>query len=735
MNGRIYGTPAVSGGRVFVPSSDGDSLTAFTTSGRYLWRVSAGGYVYSSPAVWAGRVYFGSYSGLLYCVSARTGSVQWTVATGGPISGAVVVVDGVAYAGSFAHQIVGVAGRTGRTLRPLPPRRVRTGLGQRGAPAVPRLLAHLRGRAGPEPRDGGHRAVGHGAVGARDGRRGHPPGDPDRQCSRYPGGQPQRQRMRSLLAAAVALVALLAALPAAPAPRPTPAALIEKGLTRAVAAGRLTPEEAATYRADAARARAKMRHLPPLRVQLLKAVSADVAAQWRSYTRPRALALFSTLQVNTDWLAHHALTGSYPDITGDDGAVYRFFSSHGYVFHPLANFAKLNADSTSGDVDAARQLAAALLARAVRSGKTLLWEYEFPWATGRAPWTSGMVQAVAAQALARAGDLLGDPSLVGAASRAYAAVPSLLSSGSPKKPWVALYSFDRTPVLNAQLQAAISVGDYAKIAGNPDAAAMADRLTVAARALLPRFDTGYWSLYSLHGDESTLGYHDYVISLLRKLGTRTGDPGWKDMADRFQAYESEPPELVVGPPSPTVYPRPEDGFRDEATIRFWLSKRCDRHAQGRRGEHRRVVRPRHEHDHLGAPERACRALPPPPDRGRAGGLAGAGGAAAGDRRPHPRAAARDRERLCPGDPLVELGRGGDALAAPARAADRGRSSAGARPRPAGARRHPAPEAPGGALARLAAGDELGRAVPVRVARVPAEVTGLPAPAGVEALVR
>ncbi len=39
MNGRIYGTPAVAGGRVFVPSSTGGSLTAFTTGGRYLWRV------------------------------------------------------------------------------------------------------------------------------------------------------------------------------------------------------------------------------------------------------------------------------------------------------------------------------------------------------------------------------------------------------------------------------------------------------------------------------------------------------------------------------------------------------------------------------------------------------------------------------------------------------------------------------------------------------------------------
>ena len=378
--------------------------------------------------------------------------------------------------------------------------------------------------------------------------------------------------MRSVLAAAVA-VALLAVLPAGSATRPAPPALIAKGLSRAVAVGRLTPDEAGSYRAALRAARSELKRLPPLRADLLRVVIADVAAQWRSYTRPRALSLFSTLSVNTEWLAGHALAGSHPDIAGDDGAVYRFFPRHGYVFHPLANFAKLNSEVAAGDLDGTGRLAAALLARAVPSGTKLLWEYEFPFASGRAPWTSGMAQAVAAQALARAGDLLSDAALLDAADAAYEAVPGLLAPSSPAKPWIALYSFDRMPVLNAQLQAVLSVGDYAAIAGDPAADALATRLTAAARALLPRFDTGYWSLYSLRGDESPLNYHDYVVALLRKLATRTGDPAWKEVADRFHAYETQPPVIRLGPAPPTLYPRPADGYRDEAAIRFWLSKR------------------------------------------------------------------------------------------------------------------------------------------------------------------
>ena len=92
--------------------------------------------------------------------------------------------------------------------------------------------------------------------------------------------------MRLVLAAAAA-VALLAVQPAGPATRPAPAALIQKGLAEAVAAGRLMPDEVDGYRADLARARAEVTRLPPLRATLLETVIGDVAAQWRC-TRTRA---------------------------------------------------------------------------------------------------------------------------------------------------------------------------------------------------------------------------------------------------------------------------------------------------------------------------------------------------------------------------------------------------------------------------------------------------------------
>jgi len=93
----------------------------------------------------------------------------------------------------------------------------------------------------------------------------------------------------------------------------------------------------------------------------------------------------------------------------------------------------------------------------------------------------------------------------------------------------------------------------------------------AAKTMLPEFDTGYWSRYSL-GRESPLAYHEYVVEMLGRLARRTGQPVWQAARDRFDAYTAQPPLLKRGGPQPRFYPWPADGFRDRVAIGFWLSK-------------------------------------------------------------------------------------------------------------------------------------------------------------------
>lgn len=376
---------------------------------------------------------------------------------------------------------------------------------------------------------------------------------------------------RAALAVAAALVLLAPG--AAHSSARSDVVLIGRGLDRAVANGSLTTDEAAEYRADLRSSYATVRNLGGGRERNLRAVLHDVALQWKAFTSQRAYALFSMLKTNASWFGNHAVPGGKKDITDVDGVVYRFFPGQGFQLHPLANAGALNAKVAAGDIDGAEQLALALAARGVPGSGALRFEYYFPFGGGRPPWTSGMAQAVMAQAFARASTLTGDTDLLAAAVPIFHAVQLGLVRQLAQGPWIRLYSFDRVVVLNAQLQAILSLEDYAAETADTSATTLAASMLATAQRLLPRFDTGYWSLYSLAGGESPLEYHTYDIQLLKKLAARHPDGPWAEVAERFTAYRTQPPSFRIGPAPGTLYPRPADGFKDAAPIRFWLSKR------------------------------------------------------------------------------------------------------------------------------------------------------------------
>lgn len=357
----------------------------------------------------------------------------------------------------------------------------------------------------------------------------------------------------ALLVPAVALALALLASPGraanAPAGPPSPVQRARLGIAAAVTAGLVAPADAARYRAILERTASALPRLEAARAANLRAVLGDVAAKADAYTAPRALALFSMLDLNTRYFGTRLPPAAKSDVVGPDLVVYRYFPGHGLQFHPLAEFGTLNAHLAAGRLAEARRLVAALRARAVDRGDgTTVWEYEFHYAGGRPPWTSGMAQAVAAQSLARASNALADPSLLDLARRARAALATGLLRQLSAGPWVRLYSFNDSVVLNAQLQAAVAVRDFARIAADPGAGSLADAMTRAARTLLPRLDTGYWTLYAFGGGEESRAYHDYVVFLLGRLRAQTADPFWSDTAARFRRYETQPPLFRAGPP-------------------------------------------------------------------------------------------------------------------------------------------------------------------------------------------
>ena len=340
--------------------------------------------------------------------------------------------------------------------------------------------------------------------------------------------------------------------------------LIERGLAVAAANGLMFFEDAANDRAIARRAADVANHLPPAREENLRAVLHEVASYHATYEAPRATALFGMLDENTRYFASHKVPPAKTDIVGPDGVIYRYFPGLGLQWHPLAEFGALNAAYTSRNLKRTARLAQALVDREEDDG----YEYYFHFG-GPTPWTSGMAETVAAQALARASELTGNPFLAQAAARAARLAGRLVLHVSTG-PWIRLYSFDSEIVLNAQLQAVLSLQDYAQLEGDASAQSLASALNASAKALLPRFDTGAWSLYSLSGPEAPFDYQRYVTLELRQLAAR--DPTWSAAAGRFVAYLRTPPALTVSRQTPSVWPRPHDGFLDTVVVSFHLSK-------------------------------------------------------------------------------------------------------------------------------------------------------------------
>ena len=373
-----------------------------------------------------------------------------------------------------------------------------------------------------------------------------------------------------MLRGVVAIFAAVLAIPATAfaAPWDDDAAAARRGLTQAVAAGRVAPESAARYDAIVTQTLTVIPQVPPARRAHLAGNLRDVARMAPQYTEPRALALFEMLETNATFLASNPLPRAGTDIEGDDGIVYRLFAGRGFQFHPLATFARLNAHAIRRRPDETGRLARALIARAVPVETGLVWEYYVPFGGGKAPWTSGMAQALAAQSFARSALVLADPTVNHIARQAYTAIiPRLvrpLSSGA----WIRLYSFSELVVLNAQLQAILSLYDYAQLSGDAEAGALASSLEAAAELLLPRFDTAHWSRYALGGSEAPLKYHTYVVSLLRLLAARTREEHWRTTAERFDRYTREPPIVSVTRASAISRSRAV-----RVVVRLWVSKR------------------------------------------------------------------------------------------------------------------------------------------------------------------
>ena len=142
------------------------------------------------------------------------------------------------------------------------------------------------------------------------------------------------------------------------------------------------------------------------------------------------------------------------DMTGEDRVVYRWFAAHGFQFHPLASFATLNSHAKNQRREEAGQLAKAMVARSVKEGRTLTWEYYFPFA-GPGRWTSAPPRPPAHRRSRGPAPCSRTTRFAGAGAT-YREIARDLSQSLGGGTWVKEYSYSDMAVLNAQLQSIVS---------------------------------------------------------------------------------------------------------------------------------------------------------------------------------------------------------------------------------------------------------------------------------------
>jgi heparosan-N-sulfate-glucuronate 5-epimerase len=183
-----------------------------------------------------------------------------------------------------------------------------------------------------------------------------------------------------------------------------------------------------------------------------------------------------------------------------------------------------------------------------------VWQHHFDWEYReglKAPWYSGLAQGQGVSLLARAYYETGAKRYVEAAEAAYIPLTLEIEKGgvayrdAESYWWLEEYlTAPPTHILNGFLWATWGVHDYAHLTQREEVGRFFENLVGTLTRNLPRYDTGYWSLYEL-GDTwlpmvTSPFYHRLHVIQLRIMGRITREPRFEEMASRWEAYLRNP---------------------------------------------------------------------------------------------------------------------------------------------------------------------------------------------------
>jgi eukaryotic-like serine/threonine-protein kinase len=113
---KIYSSPLVDGGVVYIGSNDGNLYAFDAATGAQRWRYPTQGAVTSSPRIAEGTLFVGGQDGFLHAVDARTGERRWATDTGGSVHSSPAIAGNLVTVGSRSNKLLGCDLRSGAVL-------------------------------------------------------------------------------------------------------------------------------------------------------------------------------------------------------------------------------------------------------------------------------------------------------------------------------------------------------------------------------------------------------------------------------------------------------------------------------------------------------------------------------------------------------------------------------------------------------------------------------------------
>jgi hypothetical protein len=334
-------------------------------------------------------------------------------------------------------------------------------------------------------------------------------------------------RTRHLSAIVLLLGVLTAAL--APASAGARGPSVTAALSSLKSSGAITEAAYKQYAGAYAAANSSLKKLSGTRRAELAAVIANTQgmAAAGAFIPTRLPVIFLTLEKNRQWWTTQPLVSSRVRVSFPPSKlVWEYYAGQGIQIQWLGTFGEANGYYLSGHENTnLRQLLSEVLPLATKRAGGIAWEYMFHFDGGSPPWTSGLSQGTALQVMARAWSRFKEPTYLTAAQQALGIFQTAPTTGVHVKTAAgaeyAEYTYapsDR--ILNGFIQADVGLYDYTSITHDPLGLQLFEAGDAEARAEVPHYDTGAWSMYDQYG-ESDLNYHELLTEFLQHLCERT----------------------------------------------------------------------------------------------------------------------------------------------------------------------------------------------------------------------